>query len=397
MIKDKIHQYFSGKNKVKKIVIATFIAFFIIGLIPKLMRLISTSHLAKTHEYIALTETPTIQNGMPNLELSGELKPYLHTEIFSRVNGLVHSRLVELGDKVQKGEVLATIDTPDLDEEATSAMAELVAAKKHLLESQYQYNYEKQSYKRYKNSSSDGAISRQELDTHYNSFKTSEMNYFASRAAVDKASAEAKRIQALQGYKQVRAPFSGIITKFNVDSGANVVAGGSNTSTSLFEIQQMDKFRVTLNIPQNYVQYVKVGDTLNLYTPDNPKLKIKGTVSESAQSLSPATRTMEVVAIIKNDKKSSLYSGLYVKSDINIKGKEKIMTVNPSCIVNLDTGSFVVTVDKSGIIKFVQVKIGRDFGDKVEILEGLNGNENLITNVTDELKNGQKVKFQSNK
>src|SRR5574344_1954296 len=132
--KIKVKQKISRTKNFKIGVIIIFAILFVIGLIPKISRLIITNNETKSGDYTALTETPTIQNGIPNLELSGELKPYLHTEIFSRVNGLIRSRKVELGEKVQKGQVLATIDTPDLDEEAQSASAELNSAQKHLIE-----------------------------------------------------------------------------------------------------------------------------------------------------------------------------------------------------------------------------------------------------------------------
>jgi len=384
------------KHKVKSSVIGVFVFMFLVGFIPKVTRDIIAWKNAKSYEYVALYENPKIESGDSALELSGELKPYMHTEIFSRINGIIKMRYVELGDKVVQGQLLATIDSPDLDEEGQSATATLISAQKRLLEAEYQYNFSKQSYDRYKQSSEGGAISKQELDAKYNEFKTAEMNYQAAKAEVKRAQAMKNRIQALMDYKNVRAPFSGVISKYNVDVGANVVAGGSSTSTSLFEIQQIDKFRVSLNIPQNYIPYVKLGMTVDLYTPNNPKNKFKGVITQNSQTLDPVSRTMEVVAIINNDEKSALYPGLYVKSDINIRGEEKIITVNPSCLTTLNTGRYVVTVNKSGKIHFQQVLTGRDFGDKVEILEGLNGDENLIINITDDLQDGQTVKWRKN-
>ena len=384
------------KHKVKSSVVAIFVFMFLVGFIPKVTRDIIAWKNAKSYEYIALYEKPKITSGDDFLELSGELKPYLHTEIFSRINGIIKKRYVELGDKVTQGQLLATIDSPDLDEEGQSATAALITAQKRLLEAEYQYNFSKQSYDRYKQSSQGGAISKQELDAKYNEFKTSEMNYLAAKAEVKKTEAMKNRIQALMDYKNVRAPFSGIINKYNVDAGANVVAGGSSTSTSLFEIQQIDKFRVSLNIPQNYIPYVKLGTTVNLYTPNNPKNKFQGIITQNSQTLDPISRTMEVVAIINNDDKSGLYPGLYVKSDIHIKGEEKMITVNPACLTTLNTGRYVITVNESGKIHFQKVLTGRDFGDKVEILEGLKGDENLIINITDDLQDGQTVKCRKN-
>lgn len=384
------------KHKVKSSVIGIFVFMFLVGFIPKVTRDIIAWKNAKSYEYVALYENPKIESGDSTLELSGELKPYLHTEIFSRINGIIKKRYVELGDKVVQGQLLATIESPDLDEEGQSANAAMITAQKRLLEAEYQYNYSKQSYDRYKQSSEGGAISKQELDAKYNEFKTSEMNYLAAKAEVKRAEAMKNRVQALMNYKNVNAPFSGVISKYNIDAGANVVAGGSSTSTSLFEIQQIDKFRVSLNIPQNYIPYVKVGMTVDLYTPNNPKNKFKGVITQNSQKLDPISRTMEVVAIINNDDKSDLYPGLYVKSDIYIKGEEKMITVNPACLTTLNTGRFVVTVNESGQIHFQKVLTGRDFGDKVEVLEGLKGDENLIINITDELQDGQTVQYRKN-
>ncbi len=384
------------KHKVKSSVIAIFVFMFLVGFIPKVSRDIIAWKNAKSYEYIALYENPKIESGDSSLELSGELKPYLHTEIFSRINGIIKKRYVELGDKVVQGQLLATIESPDLDEEGQSANATLITAQKRLLEAEYQYNFSKQSYDRYNQSSEGGAISKQELDAKYNEFKTAEMNYQAAKAEVKRANAMKNRIQALMDYKNVRAPFNGVISKYNVDVGANVVAGGSSTSTSLFEIQQIDKFRVSLNIPQNYIPYVKLGMTVDLYTPNNPKNKFKGVITQNSQALDPVSRTMEVVAIINNDEESGLYPGLYVKSDIHINGEEKIITVNPACLTTLNTGRYVITVNKVGKIHFQKVLTGRDFGDRVEILEGLRGDENLIINITDDLKDGQTVKWRKN-
>ena len=132
------------KHDSKRTAILIFAIFFLIGIVPKTIRFITTAMTARSVEYIATTETPTISDGDDVLVLSGELKPFLHTEIFSRINGLVNQRYVQLGQHVQKGQVLATIDTPDLDAEAASAKSALISAEKHLMETIYQYNYEKQ-------------------------------------------------------------------------------------------------------------------------------------------------------------------------------------------------------------------------------------------------------------
>lgn len=382
----------------KKNIIIAIVAFLLfVGIIPKVVRFITTSINAREAKYVALVEQPSLTNGEDGLELSGELKPYLQTEMFSRINGLVSERCVQLGDHVKKGQLLAIIDTPDLDAEAASAKSALISAEKHLMETKYQYNFAKQTYERFKNSSSDGAISRQDLDTKYNQFKTSEMNYLGAQADVDKAKQDLNRLIALQGYKRVVAPFDGVISKYNIDAGANVVSGGSSTSTSLFEIQQIDKFRATIFVPQNYVRFIKDGQAVEVYIPENPSQKFKGYISQISGKLDNVSRAMEVALVIPNDGKSGLYSGLYVKTNIDVKDKQKYLTINPACLTTFNSpDQYVAQVKPDSTIHFIKVKQGRDFGDKVEILEGLKGDEKLITNINDNLKEGDKVEFKEN-
>lgn len=378
----------------KNIIIAIVVLLLLVGIIPKVVRFITTSINAREAKYVALVEQPSLTNGEDGLELSGELKPYLQTEMFSRINGLVSERCVQLGDHVKKGQLLATIDTPDLDAEAASAKSALISAEKHLMETKYQYNFAKQTYERFKNSSSDGAISRQDLDTKYNEFKTSEMNYLGAQADVDKAKQDLNRLTALQGYKRVVAPFDGVISKYNIDAGANVVSGGSSTSTSLFEIQQIDKFRATIFVPQNYVRFIKDGQAVEVYIPENPSQKFKGYISQISGKLDNVSRAMEVALIIPNDGKSGLYSGLYVKTNIDVKDRQKYLTINPACLTTFNSpDQYVAEVKPDSTIHFIKVKQGRDFGEKVEILEGLKGDEKLITNINDNLKEGDKVEY----
>lgn len=381
----------------KNIIIGSIAFLLVVGIVPKIARFITTSRNAKEAKYVALIEKPTLTNGADGLELSGELKPYLQTEMFSRINGLVSERYVQLGDHVKKGQLLATIDTPDLDAEAGSAKSALISAEKHLMETKYQYNFAKQTYDRYVKSSADGAISKQDLDTKYNEFKTSEMNYLGAQADVDKAKQDLNRLTALQSYKRVVAPFDGVISKYNIDAGANVVSGGSSTSTSLFEIQQIDKFRATIFVPQNYVRFIKNGQAVEVYIPENPSQKFKGYISQISGKLDNVSRSMEVALVIPNDEKSGLYSGLYVKTNIDVKDKQKYLTINPACLTTFNSpDQYVAEVKPDSSVHFIKVKQGRDFGDKVEILEGLNGNEKLITNINDDLKEGDKVEFKEN-
>ena len=200
-------RFFKNMSRKQIIILSIVGVFFIIGLIPKLVRFIETALRAREAAYTAIVETPQITNGQDTLELSGELKPFLYTKLYSRIDGLVKERYVELGDKVKKGQLLAEIETPDLDAETASAKSALISAKKREMETKYQYDYARQTYERYEKSAVDGAISKQDLDTKYNNFKTSEMNYQSAKADAEKAKEDYNRLLALQSYKEVTAPF----------------------------------------------------------------------------------------------------------------------------------------------------------------------------------------------
>ena len=154
-------------------------------------------------------------------------------------------------------------------------------------------------------------------------------------------------------------------------------------------------------IPQNYVRFIKEGQDVDVYAPENPTQKVKGKISQISGKLDNVSRTMEVALVVPNDGKSGLYSGLYVKTNLDFKDKNgvqnKILTVNPACLTTLTTpDQYVAEVKPDSTVHFIKVKQGRDLGDKIEILEGLNGKEKLITNITDDLQEGCKVKFKEN-
>ncbi len=137
------------------------------------------------------------------------------------------------------------------------------------------------------------------------------------------------------------------------------------------------------------------GQAVDVYIPEKPPQKFKGYISQISGKLDNISRSMEVALIIPNDEKSVLYNGLYVKTKINIKGKEKILTINPSCLVTLNSPEqHVIQVKDDSTIHFLKIKHGRDLDDRIEILEWLKGDELLITNIKDVLKEGQKVKYQ---
>jgi len=372
----------------KKAFLISIIALLLTwGTIPKVVRFFETRKTIP-EKYTVYYEIPSNNMKISPLELSGELKPYYSTQVYSKIDGLLEQRYVNIGDSVKKGQLLAVIAAPVVDSDKITAEANLNSAQKSLFEAEYKLNYAKGTFERYKNAA--GAISVQELQTKEKDFNTAQMEYKIAKANVESAKAQLKRAAELKNYEKITAPFDGIITNYNVDAGSNIVAGGSATSTVLFEISQIDKLRLRADIPQSYLSGIKENTEIKFYIPENPDKIYSGKIERIQKSLDAITRTMKIEIVTQN-KNNELFSGLYVKIIIPSAGNSKNILIKNEYIVQDGRGTGVVIVDNNNKLRFVPVTIGKDYGDVVEVLKGLNGNEKIITNYNDSLTEGQEV------
>lgn len=359
------------KNKI--ILLITIL--LILGTIPKAWRFVKTLH-TDSQPFTAYYENVTYDNKIPDIQLSGELKPYYNSEIYSKIDGILEKRFVNIGDNVKQGEMLAIISAPLIDSDKTMAQ-------KSLTEAQYRQTLAHDTYTRYQKAFKDGAISPQEMQTKETDYQTAQIEYKIALASL-------KRANSMQNYEYIKAPFSGVITKYNLDSGANVVAGGSTTSTLLFEISQIDKLRLRIDIPQSYIDRVKLNQKIKFFVPEEPDKIYIGTLSKLSKSFDATTRTMKAEITVEN-KDLKLFAGQYVKTIIPFETKNKMLLVKNSAIITDENGSRVLTVDDNNILHFKKVEIGKDFGDVVEITKGLSEKDRIVVNYNDNLKDGQKV------
>lgn len=199
-----------------------------------------------------------------------------------------------------------------------------------------------------------------------------------------------QRANELKNYEYIKAPFDGVITKYNADIGANIVSGGSSTSDAMFEISQNNKLRLRIDVPQFYIDRIRQNQEIKFYLPENSNKIYAGKITQLSNNLDDISRTMKIeISVDNTDKK--LYSGLYVKAIIPANKNKKMLLVKNELIINNSKGTQVLTIDRDNKLHFVPVVIGKDFGDVVEIMQGLNGSEKLVTNISDSLKEGQKV------
>lgn len=378
------------KNITKKHIFLIIItSLLIIGFVPKLIRFIETRHTVN-EIYTAYYEEISFDTKLPDIELNGELKPYYYAQIFPKIDGILKNRYVNLGDTVKKGQLLAVIDAPLIDADKKTAEADLILYQKALTEATYKLNFAKETYQRYKSSSVGGAISTQDLSSKKNDFNVSQMEYKMAIQNVARAKSLLQRANELKNYEYIKAPFDGIVTKYNADIGANIVSGGSSTSDAMFEISQNNKLRLRIDVPQSCIDRIRQNQEIKFYLPENPNKIYTGKITQLSNNLDDISRTMKIeISVDNTDKK--LYSGLYVKAIIPANKNKKMLLVKNELIINNSKGTQVLTIDKDNKLHFVPVVIGKDFGDVVEIMQGLNGSEKLVTNISDSLKEGQKV------
>jgi len=335
-----------------------------------------------------------------DLELPGNIQAVTEAPILARADGYVKTRMVDIGDRVRAGQPLAEIEAPELDQQVLQAQANLqqtTAALDQALANQRQgkANMElaRVTADRWKNLVAKGVVSRQENDQYQAQYQAQVANLdalekaiAAARSNVVAAQANLSRLNELQKYLVVRAPFDGIITLRNVDVGALVNTG----STLLYRIAQMSVLRTYVNVPQSDSDSIHVGQTAQLTVSNLPGRKFSGTVARTANSLDPNSRTMLVEVQVQN-KDGVLLPGMYALVDLSSsRATPPVLLPGDALIVRAD-GTEVAEVRPDHTIHLQRIQVGRDYGDKLEIISGLQPGDLVIANPSDTVREGVKV------
>ena len=296
-----------------------------------------------------------------HLSLPGQIQPYKETDLFARTHGYLKRRFVDIGRGVHAGQLLATIDAPELDQELMRAKAEQKLAGSNL--------------DRSRSVTLAGAVAQQDLDSR-------EATYEINTAIV-------RRLEALKQLQEIRAPFSGVITARNVEIGAMINTG---SSSPLFTLSQLDTLRVLIDVPQTYYRSIQIGQQVEVEVPELPNQIFKGQVIRTSGVLRPASRTLLTEVIIPNPS-NELMSGLYGQVNFQIKPSTAPVIIPSNTLVIQPDGPKVVVIGQGNLAHFQSIEIGRDYGTAVEIIKGLNGGEKIVTNPADYLQEGQAVQL----
>jgi RND family efflux transporter MFP subunit len=321
---------------------------------------------------------PKLSAPAEELVLPANVQAFSDSPIYARTNGYLRRWYVDIGAHVKSGQLLAEIDTPEIDQQLRQVRADLGTAQANLRLSQI-------TAERYAGLLKSDSVSKQEADN-------AEGDYAAKKAALESAQANLRRLEELQSFEKIYAPFSGVITARNTDIGALIDSGSSGgTRTELFHMAQPDRLRVYVNVPEAYSQSAKPGLKADLTLTEFPGKRFEGTLVRTANAIDQATRTLLVEVDVSNPT-GQLLSGAYAEVHF------KLPTMASSFILPVNTLLFRseglrVGVVENGHAELKPVTIGHDFGSEVEIVAGLHGNESIIVNPPDSLVSGEAVRL----
>jgi RND family efflux transporter MFP subunit len=335
-----------------------------------------------------------------NLTLPGTIQPVTEAPILARADGYLKSRRVDIGDRVRAGQLLAEIDAPEIDQQirqAESAIEQAQAAVEqamaNLEQGKANRDLARLTADRWKTLAAQGVVSQQENDQYQAQFTSQNANVqaldkavAAQRSNVAAMKANLARLQEVQSYRAVKAPFDGVITLRNVDVGALVNAG----TTLLYRVAQTGTLRVYVNVPQNDANTLHVGQPASLTISNFPGQHFRGTVARLANALDPASRTMLVEVDLDNGN-GLLLPGMYADVELNSRRPNPPLLVPAQALIVRTDGAQVAVVQQDGTVHLQKVAIGKDYGDRVEIVQGIDEGTNIVTAPRDEVKEGAKI------
>jgi RND family efflux transporter MFP subunit len=361
------------------VIVAVFAGLLVSGILERMH--VSAALRAETAE----VAVPTIsivspQRAAPSQEivLPGNVQPYVTAPIFSRTNGYLQAWYFDIGAHVKKGQLLAVISTPEVDQQLGQSRSNLSTAEANLRLAEITKN-------RYEGLLKTHAVAQQDVD---NAVGT----YNANKSIVEADQANVKQLEALQSFEKIYAPFDGIITARNTDVGALVDSGSSGgVKTDLFHLSQVDRLRVYVNVPEEYSQATTSGLAAELTLSEFPGTTFTGKLVRTSEAINFETRTLLAEVDVTNPT-GKLLSGSYAEVHFKVPGKVSTYILPVDTLLFRKEGLRVAVV-KDSKAQLLAVAPGRDFGDTIEIISGLQGNESVIVSPPDSVVNGEKVQI----
>lgn len=405
------------------------------GVLPRVERSRrANAHAAEATKEIPLVETvkAKVAEGASDLVLPGNSEAVTAAKIYARASGYIRNRSVDIGSAVRTGQVLAVIEAPELDQEVAQAKANLeqsratfeqvranvqqaqasvVQAQANVAAAKANEDIAGTTNSRWNQLVAKGVLPRQSGDERRSAYAARQAETAASQAGLNTATANVSaqqanvraaeaaiaaqqanlaRLQRLQAFTRVVAPFDGIITERNVEVGDLVSAGGAAGDKGLFAIAQSSTLRIQIDVPQTYAVDIRQGMPAEILVREKPGQKFEGTVARMASALDPSSRTMRVEIQTPN-KGGELLPGMYLQVKFALPRTRPTVLIPAEALVANAQGTRVAVLRAGQTVQYVPVTVGRDLGTEIEVLDGLKGGETLIPSPRDTLHDGDRV------
>ena len=319
---------------------------------------------------------PTAEAGSEELVLPGTLQAYIESPIYARTNGYLRKWYHDIGSRVKKGELLADIDTPEVDQQLLAARADLVTA-------QANEALAKITDARYRELLKSDSVSRQEADN-------ASGDLAAKRATVHASEANVRRLEETKSFQHIYSPFSGVVTRRNVDIGTLINAGNGGSSQLLFILAQTDPIRVYVNVPEAYAPSIHPGLPAYLKLTEYPADTFRGQVVRTAETIDRATRSLLTEVDVPN-RAGALLPGGYAQVHLQVAVPGEHLQVPVNALLFRSEGLSAVVIDPDHRVRLQPLSIGRDFGTSLEVLTGLRPEDLIVLNPPDAIEAGQTV------
>jgi RND family efflux transporter MFP subunit len=351
-----------------------------LGIWGEVSRVLARSELVKQNTDAAIPTVTTTRaeasSAGEDLVLPGAVQAFMEAPIYARTSGYLKSWNTDIGTQVTKGQVLAQIETPEVDQQLSQSLADLATARAN-------ENLSKSTNVRWQGLLATQSVSKQDADEK-------EGDAAAKTAAADSAAANVARLRDLESFKRVVAPFSGVITARNTDVGALINAGQS-TGTELFRIADTHKLRIYVRVPEPFAAVTKPGLEAALRFAEHPNRTFTAKTVRTSNSLDPTLRTLQVELELDNAK-GEIFPGAYAEVHFKLPPSAETLRLPANTVLFRSAGLQVATLDSQQRVKLKSIVQGRDFGNSIEVLSGLAPNETVVLNPPDSIADGVQVR-----
>ena len=331
--------------------------------------------MAITAATSVVTVKPTVAPASEALVLPGSVQANYEAPIYARTNGYLRVWHTDIGTPVKKGQLLAEIESPEVDQQLSQAQADLATAEAN-------YVYAKSTDVRWQGLLATESVSKQDAEQRAG-------DAAAKKAAVQSAAANVARLREMESFKRVLAPFDGVVTQRNTDIGALINAGQS-PGAALFRVADTHRLRIYVSVPQAYASSIRPGMSADLVFTEHPDKHYPATVAFTAQALDPASRTLQVELQVENPRRE-LFPGAYAEVHFNLAAAAPILRLPANAVLFRAEGLLVAAVGSDHRVRLKRIAQGRDFGSSIEVLEGIDAADDIVINPPDSITDGALV------